>query len=170
MGPILKKLISKIPFAFDADPASVSAEVKALSDLAVAAAAAGNTDAAAAAAAAAAQAAADAQAAVDAAQAIVDAYMALTANKLKAIATQRGLAVANGDTKSILTDAIIADGGDGTVSTAEQSAIDAYAGYLLLDTAALQADADGRDPAVVFGVNDDTDEEKARALVVADAF
>ena len=161
MGPVLKKLISKIPFAVAADPASVSAEVKALSDAAVAAATAavgGDTD----------DAAGDDEA--DAAQAIVDAYMALTANKLKAIATQRGLTVANGDTKSALTDAIIAAGGDGTVSTAEQSAIDAYAGYLLLDTAALQADADGRDPAVVFGGDDDTDEEKARALVVADAF
>ena len=158
MGPVLKKLISKIPFAVAADPASVSAEVKALSDAAVAAATAavgGDT-------------AGDDEAA--AAQAIVDAYMALTANKLKAIATQRGLTVANGDTKSALTDAIIAGGGDGTVSSAEQSAIDAYAGYLLLDTAALQADADGRDPAVVFGGDDDTDEEKARALVVADAF
>jgi len=157
MGPVLKKLISKIPAMVTAgktvDPALV-----ALSDAAVAAVANGTVvvdDGAAQAAAA--------------AQAIVDAYMALTANNLKAIATQRGLPVTNSATKTELTTDIVADGGDGTISAAEQSAIDAYTGYLAMDTAALEADAAGRDPAVVFGVDDDTDEEKARALLVADA-
>lgn len=146
MNPVLKKLIIKIPAQSAAWKLAHPALVI-LSDAAVAALAPAPV--------------------VDPAIAL---YMALLSNELKAIATQRGLPVTNGDSKTVLTNAIIADGGDGTVSVAEQSAIDQYVIYLADTLGNLQTDADTRVPAVVYTVDDDTVEEMARLLLADDAF
>ena len=153
MGPTQSKLFTKIPAMVLAGK-TVSAELIALSDAAIAALGA-------------------APVVVPPTPAEIAALYdaALLKTGAQAVSVQRGLPVpTEATTKAALIDAIVVDGGDGVITAAEQSAIDAYLAYLALDAVALQADADGRVPAVVFTIDEDTVPEMARALLADDAF